>query len=62
MLENFLNFYSKYPWVAIVIGVHWGATAFMVIHSEDADTATILGISFFATIIYAHFGFKIAKG
>ena len=62
MLDNFLNFYSKYPWVAIVIGVHWGATAFIVILSEKADTALILGLAFVATIIYAHFGFKIAKG
>ena len=62
MLDKFLNFYSKYPWVGIVIVVHWLATAFMIIYASNIDITTIFGISFFATIIFAYFGFKISKG
>jgi len=62
MLDKFLNFYSKYPWVAIIIVVHWLATTFIVIYSQRIDEASVLGLSFLATIIYAYFGFKIPKG
>ncbi|OGK25762.1 hypothetical protein A3C25_04350 [Candidatus Roizmanbacteria bacterium RIFCSPHIGHO2_02_FULL_38_11] len=62
MLNQFLNFYSKYPWVGIVIVVHWLATAFMIIYAENIDVTTVLGIAFFSTIVFAYFGFKITKG
>ncbi|OGK12254.1 hypothetical protein A3C98_02470 [Candidatus Roizmanbacteria bacterium RIFCSPHIGHO2_02_FULL_37_15] len=61
MLDKFLNFYSKYPWVGIVIVVHWLATAFMIIYSENIDVTTVLGVAFFSTIVFAYFGFKITK-
>lgn len=62
MLDKFLNFYSKYPWVGIIIVVHWLATAFMIIYTENIDVATVLGVAFFATVVFAYFGFKITKG
>jgi hypothetical protein len=61
MLDKFLNFYSKYPWVAIVIVIQWLATAFIVIYAPGADLTTVLGCAFLATIIFAYFGFKIPK-
>jgi len=61
MLNNFLNFYSKYPWVGIVIVVQWLATAFMIIYAENIDVTTVLGVAFFATVVFAYFGFKITK-
>lgn len=62
MFDKFLNFYTKYPWVAIVIVVHWLATAFMIIYAPTIDVATVLGFSFLATVAYAYIGFKVPKG
>lgn len=61
MLDKFLNFYSKYPWVGIVIVVHWLATAFMIIYAVNIDVTTVLGVAFFATVVFAYYGFKIIK-
>lgn len=61
MFDKFLNFYSKYPWVAIVIVVQWLVTAFMIIYAQDIDVAFIMGIAFFSTVVFAHYGFKIPK-
>lgn len=62
MLNKFLNFFSKYPWVAIVIVVQWLATAYMIIFATNIDITTVLGLAFFATVFLAYFGFKIPKG
>lgn len=62
MLDKFLNFYSKYPWVGIVIVVHWFATAFMIVYAEGIDVTSVLGMAFIATIVFAYYGFKIQKG
>lgn len=62
MLNQFLNLYTKYPWVAIVIVVHWLATAFMIIYVADIDISIVLGLAFFSTVFFAYFGFKIPKG
>lgn len=62
MLDKFLNFYTKYPWVAIVIVIHWLATAFMIIYAPEIDVTTVLGVSFFSTVVFAYFGFKVPKG
>ena len=62
MLDKLLNFYSKYPWVAIIIVIQWLATAYMIIYSSNIDVTTVLGVAFFSTIIFANFGFKISKG
>lgn len=61
MFDRFLNFYSKYPWVALIIIAHWTATAIIVIFAKDSDVTTIMGITFLATIVYAYFGFKMPK-
>ena len=61
MLDKFLNFYSKYPWVGVVIVVHCFATAFMIIYAENIDVTTVLGVAFFATVVFAYYGFKILK-
>jgi hypothetical protein len=60
-MEKFLNWYSKYPWVAIIIVVQWIATAFVVISSQT-DVTKIMGMTFLATIIFAYVGFKVPKG
>jgi hypothetical protein len=60
-MDNFLNFYSKYPWVAIVIVLQWLATAFVIIYAKT-DITKIMGISFISTIIFAYIGFKQPKG
>jgi hypothetical protein len=60
-MDKFLNFYTKYPWVAIVIVIQWLATAFMLIYASDVDVAQIMGMTFLATVIFAYFGFKIPK-
>ena len=60
-MDQFLNFYSKYPWVAIVIIAQWFATTFIIIHARSSDVATIMGITFFSTVFYAYFGFKAPK-
>lgn len=61
MLGQFLNFYSKYPWVALTIIVQWLATTFIVIYSREADVTIVMGITFFSTVFYAYFGFKVPK-
>lgn len=60
-MDKFLNFYSKYPWVAIVIVIQWLATAFVIIYTK-ADVANVMGVAFLATVLFAYFGFKIPKG
>jgi hypothetical protein len=60
-MDNFLNFYNKYPWVAIVIVLQWLATAFVIIYTR-ADVTRTMGIAFIATIIFAYIGFKLPKG
>lgn len=61
-MERFLNFYSKYPWVAIIIVVHWIATAFVIIYAEDVNVSQVMGLAFFATVVFSYFGFKVPKG
>lgn len=61
MIDQFLNFYSKYPWVAIVIVVQWLATAYVIVYAKQIDVTTVLGIAFFATVVYSWVGFKIPK-
>ena len=61
MLDKFLNFYSKYPWVAIIILIHWLATAATIYYSQGADLSLIMGLSFFSTVIYSFFGFQVPK-
>lgn len=60
-MDQLLNFYSKYPWVAIVILAQWFATSFIVIYIKGVDTTTLMGITFFSTVFYAYFGFKAPK-
>lgn len=61
-MDKFLNFYSKYPWVAIVLVIQWIATAFTVIYAKNIDVTNIMGVAFVATVIFAYFGFKVPKG
>lgn len=61
-MDKFLNFYSKYPWVALVLIMQWTATAFTIIYAKNIDVTTIMGVAFIATIIFAYFGFKVPKG
>lgn len=61
-MDKFLNFFSKYPWVALVIIAHWVATTVYLTQIPDTDVTRIMGITFFATLIYAYFGFKIPRG
>lgn len=61
-MDKFLNFYSKYPWVALVLVMQWLATALTIIYAENVDVTTVMGVAFVATIIFAYFGFKIPKG
>jgi hypothetical protein len=60
-MDNFLNFYTKYPWAAIVIVIQWLATAFMIIYAPEADITKIMGMTFFATLVFSYFGFKLPK-
>ncbi|HLL61396.1 MAG TPA: hypothetical protein VK338_06795 [Candidatus Nitrosocosmicus sp.] len=60
-MDKFLNFYTKYPWVAIVIVVQWLATAFMIIYASDVDITRIMGMTFFSTVVFAYFGYKLPK-
>ncbi len=60
-MEKFLNFYTKYPWVAIIITIHWLATSFMIIYAPTIDVTRIMGLTFLSTVIFAYFGFKIPK-
>lgn len=61
MFDKFLNFYSKYPWTAGIIVMQWIATAYVVIYASTGDVTTIMGVTFFATVIYAYLGFKVPK-
>jgi len=61
-MDNFLNFYSKYPWVAIIIVLQWFATAFSIIYAENLDTTKVMGMTFVSTVLFAYFGFKVPKG
>lgn len=60
-MNNFLNFYTKYPWVAIVIIVQWLATAYVIIYDPRTDITKIMATTFFATLVFAYFGFKLPK-
>lgn len=60
-MDKFLNFYSKYPWVAIIIVLQWAATAYVVVSIDYTDIAQVMLITFVVTVIYAYFGFKIPK-
>ncbi|QQG43904.1 MAG: hypothetical protein HYW86_03480 [Candidatus Roizmanbacteria bacterium] len=62
MLDKFLNFYTKYPWVAIIILAQWFATTYIIINTNASDKTTIMGITFLSTVLYAYFGFKAPKG
>lgn len=62
-MDKLLSLFSKYPWVAIVILMHWLATAsILIFDSESINVAQVMGISFLSTIVYAYFGFKVPKG
>lgn len=61
-MDKFLNFFSKYPWVALVIIAHWIATTIYLIRIPDSDVTLIMGITFFSTLLYAYFGFKVPRG
>ncbi|HLD01237.1 MAG TPA: hypothetical protein VJC10_00010 [Patescibacteria group bacterium] len=61
-MDKFLNLYSKYPWVAIVIVAHWIATALVIIYARDINVTNAMGLTFFSTVIFAYFGFKVPKG
>lgn len=61
-MERFLNFYSKYPWVAIIIVVHWMATAFVIIYAKNINVTQVMGLAFFSTVVFSYFGFKVPKG
>jgi hypothetical protein len=61
-MDKFLNFYSKYPWVAIIIVIQWLATAFVLIYGENVDIVQIMGVAFLSTVLFAYFGFKLPKG
>jgi hypothetical protein len=61
-MDKFLNFYSKYPWTAIIIVIHWIATAAAMIYAKEIDTTSVMGVAFVATVLYAYFGFKAPKG
>lgn len=62
-MDKFLNFYTKYPWVAIVIVVNWVATSYILITtSHEVNVANVMGLAFLSTVIFSYFGFKIPKG
>jgi len=61
-MDKFLNFYSKYPWVAVIIVIQWLATAFVLIYGENVDIVQIMGVAFLSTVLFAYFGFKLPKG
>lgn len=60
MIDQFLNFYSKYPWTAMIIVMQWVATAFALTYSSVDETKVLL-TTFASTVIFAYFGFKIPK-
>lgn len=61
-MDKFLNLYSKYPWVAVILLMQWLATAVVIINAEGLDITQVMGITFLSTIIFAYFGFKVPKG
>ncbi|OGE31363.1 hypothetical protein A2631_05985 [Candidatus Daviesbacteria bacterium RIFCSPHIGHO2_01_FULL_44_29] len=62
-MDKLLTIFNKYPWVAIVILMHWIATSFVLIYaSETVNVAQVMGLSFLSTIVYAYIGFKVPKG
>lgn len=61
-MDKFLNFYSKYPWVAIVLLMQWAACALTIIYVRGADVTNVMGMTFISTVIFAYFGFKVPKG
>ena len=61
-MDKFLNFYSKYPWVAVIIVIQWLATAFVLIYGENVYIVQIMGVAFLSTVLFAYFGFKLPKG
>ncbi len=61
MLDKLLNFYTKYPWIAIIILVHWLATAATIYYTQGSDISLIMGMSFLSTVIYSYFGFQVPK-
>ncbi len=60
MIDRFLNFYSKYPWTALIIIMQWIATSFALTYSV-VDETQILLMTFTSTVIFAYFGFKVPK-
>lgn len=60
-MDKFLNFYSKYPWVAIIIVFQWLATAFIILFAAEVNITTVMGTAFFATVVFAYIGFKTPK-
>lgn len=60
-MDKFLNFYTKYPWVAIIIVVQWLATTLIIVYAREIDVTKVMGMIFFATVVYAYFGFKAPK-
>jgi len=60
-MDKFLNFYSKYPWVAIAIVIQCLATAFILIYASGADNTKVMGTAFFAIVVFSYFGFKMPK-
>lgn len=60
-MDNFLNFYTKYPWVAIVIIIQWLATTFSIIYAPDINKVQVMGITFISTVVFAYIGFKLPK-
>lgn len=61
-MDKFLNFYSKYPWVAIVLIMQWIAASLTIIYADNVDVTSVMGMTFLSTVIFAYFGFKIPKG
>jgi len=61
-MDKFLNFYSKYPWVAIILLMQWAACSLTIIYVRGADVTNVMAMTFFSTVIFAYFGFKVPKG
>lgn len=62
-MDKFLALFNKYPWTAVVILLHWIATASILIYrSETINVEQVLGVAFLATVIYAYIGFKVPQG
>lgn len=61
-MDKFLNLFSKYPWVAIVIVTQWIATSLVLVYAQDINATQVMGLTFLSTVIFAYFGFKVPKG